>query len=85
MEAHRRHRRLKDRQEKRETLTLRAGACAEITAAATIAAADCYGLPVSTTPCSPPASPTMAATDRSAMVDESPQLALAWVLTLPAG
>ena len=65
-------------------LTYAQGACAEITAAATIAAADGYGLPVSTTHvfvghCRHYGGQWFG----PAMVD-NPQYRLAWVLTLPA-
>jgi PiT family inorganic phosphate transporter len=52
-------------------LTYAQGACAEITAAATIAAADIYGLPVS-------------ANGSGLQLSTVRNIALAWVLTLPA-
>ena len=66
-------------------LTYAQGACAEITAAATIAAADGYGLPVSTThvPSSGIAG-TMAANGSGLQLATVRNIALAWVLTLPA-
>jgi PiT family inorganic phosphate transporter len=81
LEAHRRHRRRKDRQ---DPLTYAQGACAEITAAATIAAADGYGLPVSTTHvlCSGIAG-TMAANGSGLQWSTIRSIAMAWVLTLP--
>jgi phosphate/sulfate permease len=61
------------------------GACAEITAAATIAAADGFGLPVSTTHVlSSGISGTMAANGSGLQLATVRNIALAWVLTLPA-
>ncbi len=61
------------------------GACAEITAAATIAAADGYGLPVSTTHVlSSGIAGTMAANGSGLQWSTVRNIALAWVLTLPA-
>jgi PiT family inorganic phosphate transporter len=61
------------------------GASAEITAAATIAAADGYGLPVSTTHVlSSGIAGTMAANGSGLQWSTIRNIALAWVLTLPA-
>ena len=66
-------------------LTYAQGACAEITAAATIAAADGYGLPVSTTHVlSSGIAGTMAANGSGLLWSTIRNIALAWVLTLPA-
>jgi PiT family inorganic phosphate transporter len=66
-------------------LTYAQGACAEITAAATIAAADMYGLPVSTTHVlSSGVAGTMAANGSGLQLSTVRNIALAWVLTLPA-
>jgi inorganic phosphate transporter, PiT family len=66
-------------------LTYAQGACAEITAAATIAAADGYGLPVSTTQVlSSGIAGTMAANGSGLQWSTIRNIALAWVLTLPA-
>src|ERR1700676_4927920 len=66
-------------------LTYAQGACAEITAAATIAAADGYGLPVSTTHVlSSGIDGTMAANGSGLQWSTIRNIALAWVLTLPA-
>jgi len=66
-------------------LTYAQGACAEITAAATIAAADGYGLPVSTTHVlSSGIAGTMAANSSGLQLATIRNIALAWVLTLPA-
>lgn len=66
-------------------LTYAQGACAEITAAATIAAADIYGLPVSTTHVlSSGIAGTMAANGSGLQWATIRNIALAWVLTLPA-
>jgi inorganic phosphate transporter, PiT family len=66
-------------------LTYAQGACAEITAAATIAAADVYGLPVSTTHVlSSGIAGTMAANGSGLQLSTIRNIALAWVLTLPA-
>src|SRR6516165_290298 len=65
-------------------LTYAQGACAEITAAATIAAADVYGLPVSTTHVlSSGIAGTMAANGSGLQWSTVRNIALAWVLTLP--
>lgn len=66
-------------------LTYAQGACAEITAAATIAAADIYGLPVSTTHVlSSGIAGTMAANGSGLQWSTIRNIAMAWVLTLPA-
>jgi PiT family inorganic phosphate transporter len=66
-------------------LTYAQGACAEITAAATIAAADGYGLPVSTTHVlSSGIAGTMAANGSGLQWATIRNILLAWVLTLPA-
>ena len=66
-------------------LTYAQGACAEITAAATIAAADGYGLPVSTTHVlSSGIAGTMAANGSGLQMATIRNIVLAWVLTLPA-
>jgi len=66
-------------------LTYAQGACAEITAAATIAAADGYGLPVSTTHVlSSGIAGTMAANGSGLQWSTIRNLLMAWVLTLPA-
>jgi PiT family inorganic phosphate transporter len=66
-------------------LTYAQGACAEITAAATIAAADGYGLPVSTTHVlSSGIAGSMAANGSGLQWSTIRNIALAWVLTLPA-
>ncbi|MET4797573.1 inorganic phosphate transporter [Bradyrhizobium sp. LB11.1] len=65
-------------------LTYAQGACAEITAAATIAAADIYGLPVSTTHVlSSGIAGTMAANGSGLQWATIRNIAMAWVLTLP--
>src|SRR5882757_2809895 len=66
-------------------LTYAQGASAEITAAATIAAADVFGLPVSTTHVlSSGIAGTMAANGSGLQFATVRNIALAWVLTLPA-
>jgi inorganic phosphate transporter, PiT family len=61
------------------------GASAELVAAATIAAADVYGLPVSTTHVlSSGVAGTMAANGSGLQWSTVRNLAMAWVLTLPA-
>jgi inorganic phosphate transporter, PiT family len=66
-------------------LTYAQGACAEITAACTIAAADGYGLPVSTTHVlSSGIAGTMAANGSGLQWSTIRNIAMAWVLTLPA-
>ena len=65
-------------------LTYAQGACAEVTAAATIAAADGFGLPVSTTHVlSSGIAGTMAANGSGLQLATVRNIALAWVLTLP--
>jgi inorganic phosphate transporter, PiT family len=65
-------------------LTYAQGAAAEITAAATIAAADGYGLPVSTTHVlSSGIAGTMAANGSGLQWSTVRNIAMAWVLTLP--
>jgi PiT family inorganic phosphate transporter len=65
-------------------LTYAQGACAEITAAATIAAADGFGLPVSTTHVlSSGIAGTMAANGSGLQLATVRNIAMAWVLTLP--
>jgi PiT family inorganic phosphate transporter len=66
-------------------LTYAQGASAELVAAATIAAADMYGLPVSTTHVlSSGVAGTMAANRSGLQVNTMRNLLMAWVLTLPA-
>ncbi len=66
-------------------LTYAQGASAELVAAATIAAADMYGLPVSTTHVlSSGVAGTMAANQSGLQLSTVRNLAMAWVLTLPA-
>jgi inorganic phosphate transporter, PiT family len=66
-------------------LTYAQGASAEIVAMATIAAADHYGLPVSTTHVlSSGIAGTMAANGSGLQAETVRNIALAWVLTLPA-
>ena len=66
-------------------LTYAQGACAEIVAMATIGAADVYGLPVSTTHVlSSGVAGTMAANGSGLQWGTIKNMALAWVLTLPA-
>ncbi|TMJ22734.1 MAG: inorganic phosphate transporter, partial [Alphaproteobacteria bacterium] len=66
-------------------LTYAQGACAEITAAATIAAADGFGLPVSTTHVlSSGIAGTMSANGSGLQWSTIRNIAMAWVLTLPA-
>jgi PiT family inorganic phosphate transporter len=61
------------------------GACAEITTAAAIGAADGYGLPVSTTHVLPSGiGGTMAANGCGLQMATIRNIVLAWVLTLPA-
>ena len=65
-------------------LTYAQGACAEITASATIAAADVFGLPVSTTHVlSSGVAGTMAANGSGLQLATVRNIAAAWVLTLP--
>jgi PiT family inorganic phosphate transporter len=66
-------------------LTYAQGASAELVAAATIAAADVYGLPVSTTHVlSSGVAGTMAASGSGLQWSTIRSLLMAWVLTLPA-
>jgi PiT family inorganic phosphate transporter len=66
-------------------LTYGQGAAAELVAAGTIAAADMYGLPVSTTHVlSSGVAGTLAANGSGLQVSTIRNIALAWVLTLPA-
>jgi PiT family inorganic phosphate transporter len=66
-------------------LTYAQGASAELVAAVTIAAADLYGLPVSTTQVlSSGVAGTMAANRSGLQLTTVRNLLLAWVLTLPA-
>src|SRR5579862_8995540 len=69
----------------KDHLTYGQGAAAEITAAATIAAADYYGLPVSTTHVlSSGIAGTMMANKSGLQLETVRNIAMAWVLTLPA-
>jgi inorganic phosphate transporter, PiT family len=69
----------------KDHLTYGQGAAAEITAAATIAAADWYGLPVSTTHVlSSGVAGTMMANKSGLQLETVRNIAMAWVLTLPA-
>jgi PiT family inorganic phosphate transporter len=66
-------------------LTYAQGASAELVAATTIAAADIYGLPVSTTHVlSSGVAGTMASNGSGLQMSTVRNLALAWVLTMPA-
>jgi PiT family inorganic phosphate transporter len=66
-------------------LTYAQGAAAEVVAMSTIAAADMYGLPVSTTHVlSSGVAGTMAANGSGLQWETVRNLAMAWVLTLPA-
>ena len=66
-------------------LTYGQGASAELVAAATIAAADMYGLPVSTTHVlSSGVAGTMAANGSGLQLSTIRNIATAWILTLPA-
>ena len=66
-------------------LTYGQGAAAELVAAATIGAADVFGLPVSTTHVlSSGVAGTMAANGSGLQLSTLRNIALAWVLTLPA-
>jgi inorganic phosphate transporter, PiT family len=66
-------------------LTYAQGACAEVVAMSTIAAADMFGLPVSTTHVlSSGVAGTMAANRSGLQWGTLRNLAMAWVLTLPA-
>jgi PiT family inorganic phosphate transporter len=65
-------------------LTYGQGACAELVAAGTIAAADMYGLPVSTTHVlSSGVAGTMAANGSGLQLSTIRNIAMAWLLTLP--
>jgi inorganic phosphate transporter, PiT family len=69
----------------KDHLTYGQGAAAEITAALTIGMADWYGLPVSTTHVlSSGIAGTMTANKSGLQLDTVRNIALAWVLTLPA-
>jgi PiT family inorganic phosphate transporter len=69
----------------KQHLTYAQGAAAEITAAATIGAADYLGLPVSTTHVlSSGIAGTMTANGSGLQLETVRNIALAWVLTLPA-
>ena len=69
----------------KDHLTYGQGAAAEITAMATIGAADWFGLPVSTTHVlSSGVAGTMAANHSGLQMSTIRNLALAWILTLPA-
>jgi inorganic phosphate transporter, PiT family len=69
----------------KDHLTYGQGAAAEITAAATIAAADFYGLPVSTTHVlSSGVAGTMMANRSGLQFETVRNIAMAWILTLPA-
>ena len=69
----------------KDHLTYGQGAAAEITAAATIAAADFYGLPVSTTHVlSSGVAGTMMANKSGLQLETVRNIAMAWILTLPA-
>jgi inorganic phosphate transporter, PiT family len=66
-------------------LTYGQGAAAELVAAGTIAAADMYGLPVSTTHVlASGIAGTMAANGSGLQVSTIRNIAMAWILTLPA-
>ena len=66
-------------------LTYGQGAAAELVAAGTIAAADMYGLPVSTTHVlSSGVAGTMAANGSGLQLSTIRNIAMAWILTLPA-
>jgi phosphate/sulfate permease len=69
----------------KEHLTYAQGACAELVAMCTITAADTYGLPVSTTHVlSSGVAGTMAANGSGLQLSTIRNIAMAWVLTLPA-
>jgi phosphate/sulfate permease len=69
----------------KEHLTYAQGACAELVAMATISAADNFGLPVSTTHVlSSGVAGTMAANGSGLQISTIRNIAMAWVLTLPA-
>lgn len=68
----------------KQHLTYAQGASAELVAAATIAAADVYGLPVSTTHIlSSGVAGTMAANKSGLQMSTVRNMLMAWVLTLP--
>jgi len=68
----------------KQHLTYAQGASAELVAAATIAAADVYGLPVSTTHIlSSGVAGTMAANKSGLQMSMVRNMLMAWVLTLP--
>jgi PiT family inorganic phosphate transporter len=82
METYHHHRRRKDR---KTHLTYAQGVSAELVAAATIGAADVFGLPVSTTHVlSSGVAGTMAANGSGLQMATIRNLLMAWVLTLPA-
>ena len=69
----------------KEHLTYAQGACAELVAMCTISAADNFGLPVSTTHVlSSGVAGTMAANGSGLQISTIRNIAMAWVLTLPA-
>jgi PiT family inorganic phosphate transporter len=69
----------------KEHLTYAQGACAELVAMCTISAADSFGLPVSTTHVlSSGVAGTMAANGSGLQISTIRNIAMAWVLTLPA-
>jgi len=69
----------------KEHLTYAQGACAELVAMCTISAADNFGLPVSTTHVlSSGVAGTMAANGSGLQLSTIRNIAMAWVLTLPA-
>jgi len=69
----------------KEHLTYAQGACAELVAMATISAADNFGLPVSTTHVlSSGVAGTMAANGSGLQIATIRNIAMAWVMTLPA-
>ncbi|MGD0547251.1 MAG: inorganic phosphate transporter [Terracidiphilus sp.] len=69
----------------KEHLTYAQGACAELVAMCTISAADTWGLPVSTTHVlSSGVAGTMAANGSGLQLSTIRNIAMAWVLTLPA-
>jgi PiT family inorganic phosphate transporter len=69
----------------KEHLTYAQGACAELVAMATISAADNFGLPVSTTHVlSSGVAGTMAANGSGLQISTIRNIAMAWVMTLPA-
>jgi PiT family inorganic phosphate transporter len=69
----------------KEHLTYAQGACAELVAMCTISAADNFGLPVSTTHVlSSGVAGTMAANGSGLQISTIRNIAMAWILTLPA-